>query len=358
MDENGFDPLLQSSISSAITQKASDIHFVTGSPVVIRRDGRLYTLSNDILNPDKIGAVIKSVLNEKNFKDFFEKKELDFSVSFGANRLRANAYFEKSSPALSLRVIVAEIPKMDALGIPEVVKKFTEVTQGFLVITGPTGHGKSTTLAALVDHINIERSEHIVTLEDPIEYVFTPKRSIISQREVGVDTLSFSSGLKSALREDPNVILVGEMRDLETIEAALTLAETGHLVFTTLHTNSAAQTADRIIDVFPATKQSQIRLQLASVLLGIVSQRLLPKIQGGRILASEVLVANNAVRNLIREGKTHQIPNVIVTSASDGMISLDKQLVQLVTQGFITAEEATAWAIDEKNFKLQLYQQV
>ncbi len=353
-----MDPQLAEYITAAINQKASDIHLISGAPAVVRRFGRLYTVSEGPLSPDTVAKMIQSVLSEKTFEDFLNKKELDFSVASGNVRLRANAYFEKSSPALSLRLITADIPKIQELGLPEVVRNFTKSSQGFLLITGPTGHGKSTTLAALVEHINTERSEHIITLEDPIEYIFTPRRSIISQREVGVDTLNFADALRSALREDPNVILVGEMRDLETIEAALTLAETGHLVFATLHTNSAAQTADRIVDVFPSHKQSQIRLQLSSVLLGIVSQRLLPKIQGGRILACEVLVANNAVRNLIREGKNHQIPNVIATGAADGMISLDKQLVQLVTQGFITAEEATSWAVDQKNFKLQLYQHV
>ncbi len=358
MADTTLDSQLQNFIAAAITQKASDIHLISGSPAVIRRDGRLFTISDNAMDDETISRMIKSVLTEKSFTDFTTKKELDFSVTSGNTRMRANAYFEKGSPALSLRLIAADIPKIETLGLPEVVKNFTKISQGFVIITGPTGHGKSTSLAAMVDGINAERSEHIITLEDPIEYIFTPKRSIVSQREVGVDTLSFADGLRSALREDPNVILVGEMRDLETIEAALTLAETGHLVLTTLHTNSAAQTADRIIDVFPSHKQAQIRLQLSSVLLGIVSQRLLPKIQGGRVLATEVLVANNAVRNLIREGKNHQIPNVIATGAADGMISLDKQLVQLVTQGFITAEEAGAWAIDPKNFKLQLYQQV
>lgn len=357
MDEPRINQELASYIETAMGQKASDIHCVAGAPAVIRRDGRLYTIGEEPLRPEAIARMIKSVLSEKSFATFLERKELDFSIAFGDVRLRANSYFEKSSPALSLRLIVSEIPSLESLGVPEIVKGFANVSQGFLLITGPTGHGKSTTLAALVEYINTTRSEHIITLEDPIEYIFTPKRSIISQREIGVDSLSFQGGLRSALREDPNVILVGEMRDLETIEAALTLAETGHLVFATLHTNSAAQATDRIIDVFPAHKQPQIRLQLANVLLGIVSQRLLPKIQGGRVLACEIMVANNAVRNLIREGKIYQIPNVILTSAAEGMISLDKQLVQLVTQGAITAEEAMAWALDQKNFKLHLYQQ-
>jgi len=351
-----FHPLLQEFLGIAITQNASDLHFISGTPPVIRRDGRLFTVRNDVLPAETVGQIIKAILPESRYAKYIEERELDFSLNFQSARLRVNAYFEKGNPALSLRVIPSEIPDIETLGLPEVVKNFVNVSQGFLLITGPTGHGKSTTLAALVDHINATRSEHIITLEDPIEYVFTQKKSIISQREVGGDTLSFSAGLRSALREDPNVILVGEMRDLETIETALTLAETGHLVLTTLHTNSASQTADRIIDVFPSSKQSQIRVQFANVLLGIVSQRLLPKIHGGRALATEVLVANSAVRTLIREEKIHQIPNVIQTSAAEGMISLDKQLAQLVQQGVITIDEAMAWSLDPKGLKIQMYQ--
>lgn len=351
-----FDQRLQKFISLAIAQKASDIHLVTNTPAVIRRDGRLFSISQEILTAEVIAEIIKSLLLEERNATFLEQREIDFSFGYETTRLRANAYFEKGTPTLSLRLIPSEIPSLETLGIPDIVKSFVASSQGFMLITGPTGHGKSTSLAALVDYINNARSEHIITLEDPIEYVFTQKKSIISQREIGSDTLSFSAGLRSALREDPNVILVGEMRDLETIESALTLAETGHLVLATLHTNSAAQTADRIIDVFPSHKQSQIRIQLANVLLGIVSQRLLPKINGGRILAVEVMVANSAVRNLIREGKVHQIPNVIQTSAAEGMISLDKQLAQFVTQGIITMEQGMAWSLDPKGFKLQLYQ--
>lgn len=351
-----FDERLEKFITVAATQGASDIHLVSNTPVVIRRDGQLYTITQEPLAPDVIDAIIRSLLLEKRYQQYLEERDIDFSFQFQQSRLRANAYYEKGAPALSLRIIPTQVPDLNQLGVPEVVKNMIRVSQGFLIITGPTGHGKSTTLAALVDSINATRSEHIITLEDPIEYIFTQKRSIISQREVGSDTLSFSSGLRAALREDPNVVLVGEMRDLETIEAALTLAETGHLVLTTLHTNSAAQTADRIVDVFPSYKQSQIRLQLANALLGVVSQRLLPRIQGGRVLATEVLVANSAVRNLIREGKEHQIPNVIQTSAAEGMLSLDKQLAQFVTQGVITMEEALAWSLEPRNFKLMLYQ--
>ncbi len=351
-----IDEQLQHAISEAITQKASDIHIITNMPLVIRRDGKLFSQAPEPLASESITAMIRSLLMPERFTQYQETREVDFSFSYKEVRIRANAYFEKGQPALALRLIPAIIPTLESLGVPTVLQNLTTASQGFIIIAGPTGHGKSTTLASLVENINQTRSEHIITLEDPVEYLFTPKKSIISQREIGTDSLSFESGLRAALREDPNVILVGEMRDLETIEAALTLAETGHLVLTTLHTNSAAQSADRIIDVFPSHKQAQIRLQLSNVLLGIVSQRLLPKIQGGRVLASEIMVATGAVRNLIRDGKVYQIPNVIQTSAAEGMVSLDKHLGQLVTQGTITMEEALAWSLDPKNFKTLLYQ--
>lgn len=351
-----LDDQLQTYIQTAIAQNASDIHLMTNTPPVIRTDGHLFTLPGEGLAADVILKIITSLVDETRYRNFERDKQIDFSVGYASIRLRCNAYFEKGNPSLAMRVIPTVIPSLDSLGLPEVVKNFATVSQGFVLITGPTGHGKSTTLAAIVEHINATRSEHIITLEDPIEYLFQPKKSIISQREIGNDINAFDDGLRAALREDPNVILVGEMRDLETIEAALTLAETGHLVFATLHTNSSSQTVDRVIDVFPQFKQGQIRIQFANVLLGVVSQRLLPKIEGGRVLATEVLIANNAIRNLIREGKNHQIPNVIQTSAAEGMISLDKQLAGLVAQGTITLDEALAWSLDPKSLRLQLYQ--
>lgn len=330
---------------------------MTGAPPVARTDSRLYALAREPLDAAAIWAMIGSMVGPEKMARLERERQIDFSLGYHASRLRANAYFEKGVPAVAIRLIPFTTPSLDSLGLPEVVKNFTVMSQGFVLITGPTGHGKSTTLAGLVDHINAARTEHIITLEDPIEYLFAPKKSIISQREVGSDTPSFGDGLKAALREDPNVILVGEMRDLDTIEAALTLAETGHLVFATLHTNSAAQTVDRVIDVFPQEKQDQIRIQFANVLTGIVSQRLLPKIEGGRVLAVEVLVATSAIRNLIREGANHQIPNVIQTSAAEGMVLLDKQLTGLVARGVITLDEAAAWAADPKTLRLQLYQE-
>lgn len=255
----------------------------------------------------------------------------------------------------SLRLIPKTIRTIKELGLPPILEKFTEHNQGFVILTGPTGSGKSTTLAAMIDKINTEKRKHIVTIEDPIEYVFEHKESLITQREVGSDTNSIARALRSSLREDPDVVLIGEMRDLETIEASLTLAETGHLVLATLHTNSAAQTADRIINVFPPHMQQQISSQLASVLLGVVSQRLIPKVAGGRVLACEIMLANNAIKSLIREGKTYQIPNVIQTSASEGMITLDKVLAELVSKGDISLEDALNYANDPKSFKMMVY---
>lgn len=347
---------LQGFLQKAVAQRASDLHLMSDAMPVIRVDGQLYVLANQVMSSQNVLEIIQSVVLENRFNEYQKDRQIDFSVGYQNNRVRCNAYYEKGNPCLAMRLFPSEIPTLDELGVPEIVRGFAQVSQGFVLITGPTGHGKSTTLASLVEYINQSRSDHIITLEDPIEYVFKPKRSIISQREIGSDLNTYSDGLRAALREDPNVILVGEMRDLETIEAALTLAETGHLVLSTLHTNSAAQTVDRVIDVFPQHKQAQIRIQFANVLLGVVSQRLLPKIEGGRVLVSEVLVANNAVRNLIREGKNHQIPNVIQTSAAEGMISLDRQLASLVARGVITLDEASAWSLDPKNLQMQLYQ--
>ena len=312
-----LDPEMKKLLDLAIERKASDLHLTVGVPPVLRVDGRLSTVPGEgSLNSESVTRLVQSFMTEEQLARLKTQKELDFSFGYQTTRFRTNTYFQKGNFAASLRFIPKLIKGLSELGLPPILEKFTAPSQGFLIITGPTGHGKSTTLAALVERINESRSEHIVTIEDPIEYVFDHKKSIISQREVGSDTNSFARALRSSLREDPNVILVGEMRDLETIDAALTLAETGHLVFTTLHTNSAAQTADRIIDVFPPHQQQQVRMQLANVLLGVVSQRLLPKTAGGRTVACEIMVANSAVRATIREGKTHQLPNIIQTSAS------------------------------------------
>jgi len=354
--ERTLSPHMTALIDYAIAHGASDLHLIVGVPPVVRRDGKLLAIANEPpLTDASAQEAITSILLPEQQRELLTTRELDFSFGFRDMRFRVNAYFERSQLAASLRLIPSKIPSLSGLGLPAVLERFTVPSQGFVIITGPTGHGKSTTLAALIQHINETRSEHIVTIEDPIEYLFQHNRSMVSQREVGSDTKTFGAALRSVLREDPNVILVGEMRDTETMEAALTAAETGHLVFATLHANSAGQTADRIVDSFPPHQQSQIRLQLANVLLGVVSQRLIPKAAGGRIAAAEILTASEAVRSLIREGKTHQIDNVIKTSASDGMISLDRVLAELVSKGEVTLDDALVWASDPKQLKMSVY---
>lgn len=340
----------------AIEKNASDIHLIVGIPVMVRIDGKLFPVPESTpITKEKMGELLPEFVPPELLKTFRQKKELDFSFGYQNMRFRVNTYLQKGYEAASLRLIPKVIRGFKELGLPPILEKFTEQNQGFVVMAGPTGSGKSTTLAALVDRINDNYSKHVVTIEDPIEYVFEHKKSIISQREVGYDTESFPKALRSALREDPDVVYIGEMRDLETTEAALTIAETGHLVFTTLHTNSAAQTADRIINIFPPHLRQQVASQLSAVLLGVVSQRLIPKVGGGRILAAEIMLANSAVKSLIREEKTYQIPNVIQTSAGEGMISLDKVLAEYVSRGEITMEDALSWSLDPKSFKMMVY---
>ena len=352
----GLIPEMKKLLDVAVERTASDLHLTVGMPPMIRIDGVLMAVpQTQPLTGETTLQLVQSFMTQDQVDRLKLNKELDFSFGYQNMRFRANVYFQKGYIAASLRLIPKLVKSLEELGLAPILQKFIVPAQGFVVITGPTGHGKSTTLAAMINEINRTRSEHIVTIEDPIEYVFEHQKSIISQREVGSDTNTFGNALKSALREDPNVVLIGEMRDLETIEAALTLAETGHLVFTTLHTNSAAQTADRIVDVFPTHQQQQVRSQLANVLLGVVSQRLIPKVSGGRIAACEIMLANSAVRSTIREGKTHQLSNIIQTSASEGMISMDKVLSELVSKGDITIDNALTWALDPKAFKMMVY---
>jgi twitching motility protein PilT len=347
---------MQRLLDLAIGAKASDLHLVVGRPPFLRVNGEIQDVANEkILAASEVESLIKATLRPDIARRLAEFKEADFSFGYSNMRFRGNAYYEKGAIAGAYRMIPSKIPSLDELLMPPILKRFTSLKQGFVIITGPTGHGKSTTLASMIDLINETRREHIITVEDPVEYIFTHKKSIISQRELGVDTHSFAWALKSALREDPNIILVGEMRDLETIEAALTLAETGHLVFTTLHTNDAAQTPNRIIDVFPATKQTQVRLQLGNTLSAIISQRLLPRIKGGRIPATEILIANNAVKSLIREGKTQQLGSIMQTSAAEGMVSMDKVLADLVSKGEVSLDDALMWVNDQKTFKTMVY---
>jgi twitching motility protein PilT len=356
--KNGhFDKRLTNYLSQAIKKEASDVHIISGAKPFLRINGSLVPIDGEeVLSEPEAQKIIHSFLSEEEQVKLRDQKEIDLSFDFDKDvRFRANVFHQTGKISASLRLIPSEIKTLEELNLPPVLEKFTSANQGFVIVTGPTGHGKSTSIASMIDLINQERKEHIITIEDPVEYVFKNKKSIIEQREVFNDTNSFPRALRSALRQDPNVILVGEMRDLETISAALTLSETGHLVFSTLHTNTASQTADRIIDVFPAHQQQQVQQQLANTLLGIVSQRLIPKEKGGRTVACEILLATDAVRNAIREGKTHHLPNIIQTSASDGMISLDKALAELVDKGEITLESALSWAIDPEEFKMKVY---
>lgn len=349
-------PQMRHYLDEAIIRNASDLHIVSGVPPMLRIDGKLFAIPQEqSLTAQQTKLLTESIMSQEHLEKFSESRDVDFSLSYGEFRFRVNAYLQRGDWSASLRLIPNKIPTFAERNLPPILEKFANAAQGLLIITGPTGHGKSTTLAAVVDYINEHRQAHIITIEDPIEYVFPHKKSIVSQRELGADTVSFARALRASMREDPNVVLVGEMRDLETIDAVLTLAETGHLVLTTLHTNSASQTADRIIDVFPSYQQQQVRQQLAAVLLGIVSQRLINKSQSGRMLAAEILVATPAVRSLIREGKSYQLDNVIATSAADGMISLDKVLAEMVSRGDISIDEALTWALDPKELKTMVY---
>lgn len=335
-------------LDEVIKKKASDLHLQVGLPPMLRIDGALVAVTGaDALDEESLETLIFSILDEDQKQILIKDKEFDFSFAFGdLGRFRVNAFHERGNMAAALRLIPNELLTIEQLGLPQIVNKFAEYPRGLVLVTGPTGSGKSTSLAAMVDKINNEESRHIITIEDPIEFTHKSKKSVIVQREVHYDTYSFSAALRSALREDPDVVLIGEMRDLETIASAITIAETGHLVFATLHTNSAAQSIDRMIDVFPPHQQPQIRAQLSNILMAIVSQRLIPTIGGGRVAAAEILVATPAVRNIIREGKAHQLEAVIQTGAEFGMQSMDKQLVQLIHGGTITYDEARNFAVD------------
>lgn len=327
--------------------RASDLHLLEGSAPMLRVDGELTPLLGEKqLTKDDARNLVDGILSQQQKELFYANKELDFSFAFSDQaRFRVNVYYQQGSVAASLRLIAAKIPNLNELNLPDIMHAFTQLKQGFILVTGPTGHGKSTTLAAMINEINNTRRAHIVTLEDPIEYIFPHGMSIVSQREMHLDTYSWEVALRSILREDPDVVLVGEMRDYETIAAALTVAETGHLVLATLHTNSASQTVDRVVGVFPEEQQQQVRLQLANTLEGVISQRLIPMVTGGRTPAVEVLTASGAVRNVIREGKTHLIDNIIQTSADLSMISLDKSLANLINSGKISQEMALTYSL-------------
>ena len=341
-------PRIEILLEEVVKKKASDLHLQVGLPPMLRVDGALVAVSGaDPLTDEAVETLIFAILDEDQKQILLKDKEFDFSFAFGdLGRFRVNAFHERGNLAAALRLIPNEIESIEQLGLPPIVTKFADYPRGLVLVTGPTGSGKSTSLAALIHKINMEQARHIITIEDPIEYTHNSKKSVIVQREVHYDTYSFSAALRSALREDPDVVLIGEMRDLETIASAITIAETGHLVFATLHTNSAAQSIDRMIDVFPPHQQPQIRSQLSNILMAICSQRLVPTIGGGRVAAAEILIGTPAVRNIIREGKTHQLDAVIQTGAEFGMQSMDKQLVNLIHQGTVTYDEARNVAVD------------
>lgn len=341
-------PRIEILLEEVIKKKASDLHLQVGLPPMLRVDGALVAVATaEALTEESIEVLIFAILDEDQKQILLKDKEFDFSFAFGdLGRFRVNAFHERGNLAAALRLIPNEMMSLEQLGLPPIVSKFAEYPRGLVLVTGPTGSGKSTSLAALIHKINHERATHIITIEDPIEFTHKSQKSVIVQREVHYDTYSFSAALRSSLREDPDVVLIGEMRDLETIAAAITIAETGHLVFATLHTNSAAQSIDRMIDVFPPHQQPQIRAQLANILMAICSQRLIPTIGGGRIAAAEILIATPAVRNIIREGKSHQLEAVIQTGAEFGMQSMDRTLVNLIHNGSITYDEARNCAVD------------
>lgn len=338
---------IQQLLELTVQRNASDLHLTVGFPPTLRIHGELIAVAGEgPLSLEQVNSLTAPLLSDIQKNIFGQNFEVDFSFDYqNKARFRVNLYRQKGSPSAALRLIPFAIPDIDSLGLPPVVAKLTDLKQGFILVTGPTGHGKTTTLASFINKINQTRAVHVITIEDPIEYVYPAGKSLIEQREMYKDTRSWGNSLRAALREDPDVVLVGEMRDLETISSAMTIAETGHLVFATLHTNSAAQSVDRIIDVFPQIQQPQIRLQLASTLEAIISLRLIPTIQPGRTLASEILFATPAVRNIIREGKSHLIDNIIETSAEYGMQILERSLSDLVKNGKISRETAIGFTL-------------
>lgn len=338
-------------IQDARARKGSDIHIVRGLPIRIRIDGDLQNYDDHIMTDAECEAYAREMAGE-DYKKIEKMGELDLAITFdGGIRCRINIFRQRGAVSSAIRLLSEKIPDLDALGLPPAVQRFPSLNRGIVLVTGETGSGKSTTLAALLDRINHNYPNHIVTLEDPIEYIYTPDKCTINQREIGTDTESYESGLRAILREDPDVILIGEMRDLNTIETALTAAETGHLVFATLHTNSAAEAVDRVVDVFPEGRQKQIRLQLSTTLMAVLSQQLLPRKGGGRVCACELMIVTPAIRNLIREGKTPQIISAISTSAAEGSITMDNALIQLFKNKTIDADTARGAARDPEYVK-------
>lgn len=339
---------IETLLEECIRRDASDLHIQYSLPPILRVDGALIPIAGaPVLDEATVHDLIFATLDDEQQKVLMKDKEFDYSFAFGdIARFRVNAFHERGKLAAAFRLIPNKIRNINDLGMPSIVESFADFPRGLVLVTGPTGSGKSTTLAALIDKINREKSTHIITIEDPIEYTHKSERSVIAQREVHYDTFSFAAALRSALREDPDVVLIGEMRDLETIQAAITIAETGHLVFATLHTNSAAQSIDRMIDVFPSHQQPQIRTQLSNMLMAVCAQRLVPAINGGRVVAAEIMIANSAIRSLIRDGKTHQIDTAIQTGADQGMQTMDRTLAKMIQTGVISYDSAREYAVD------------
>jgi len=344
---------LKKLLDEVVKQEASDLDISVGHAPNIRITGQLVPLSQEkIISPKDSEGLAFSVLSDAQRKKFLEEKEIDFSYQHeDKGRFRINIFYQRGSISLALRFIPSKIRTIEELSLPPILHDFLSHPQGLVLVTGATSQGKSTTLAAMLDEINHTRAVHIITIEDPIEYTYPVDRAIVDQREVTIDTLDFNSALRSSFRQNPDIIMVGEMRDLETIGTTLTAAETGHLVFATLHTNSAAQTIHRIVDVFPGDQQSQIRFQLSSSLLGIISQRLIPRIKGGFIPVCEILICNNAISNLIRENKIHEIPAVIETSAKEGMVSLNRAMIDLVRKKEISLKNAMDYSVDSSELR-------
>jgi twitching motility protein PilT len=350
------DPMLETLLRATVDSGSSDLHLTVGRPATARRDGMLISFENvPVLTPDDVERMILSLLDERKLDELRRARQVDFSFGLpGVGRFRANAFRQRGNLALALRVVPFRVRSLEELGAPAACTTLLNRPYGIVLVVGPTGSGKSTTLAAMIDRINETRPVHILTIEDPVEYLHHHKMAMVNQREVGTDVDSFTDGLRSALREDPDVVLLGEMRDLDSMEISLSLAETGHLVFATLHTNDAAQALDRIIDVFPAERRDQIQIMLAGALQGIISQRLLPSVGGGRVAGYEVMVANEAIRNLVREGKSRQMRNMIATGAHEGMQTIEMDLARLVAAGLITLETAMASSAYPKEVQAQL----
>lgn len=347
IDDVHIDDLLKMTVA----RKASDLHITVGLPPMIRIDGKLLPTEYIPLNQRDTQRLIYDILSSDQIQKFEKTRELDFSYGVsGAGRFRFNVYRQRGSVGGAMRAIPSKVPTMDQLGLPPIIRELAKKHSGLILVTGPTGSGKSTTIATMIDHINSERNAHIMTIEDPIEYLHKHKRCMVNQRELNTDTDSFDNALRAVLREDPDILLIGEMRDLTTIASALTLAETGHLVFGTLHTRNAPQTIDRVVDVFPAHQQDQIKIQLSNSIEAVVAQQLIPRAEGGRFAAIEIMVATPAIRNLIREGKTFQIYSVMETGFQYGMRTADRVLADAHRDGIITFEEASNRAIDKDGF--------